>query len=310
MKKFVQRFIALTMALAVICIGGQYLYGAQGALSADRAVEATGTSSVAYSMAAVHIYNGALVCVTSATGYATNCSATAGIVVVGVALENIDNSAGNAGDKTIRVAADKIFKFYNDSSHPVVITGVGGLAYIADNQTVGTSAESNSIVAGIVQRFTSTYVWVYIPSPAWQVSLASVYGVGSFSNRYSGALAVGTTVTTTMVAPKAGSIIGAYLYCPIVQTAAGSTTNTKLQAEVLVGSTTIFTTKPQITKAASNGASTYATATGVTAGVLSSTAVAFTAGQKIYVEYIQGGTTCTVYPTNCTISVWYKTLVQ
>ncbi|HOP81046.1 MAG TPA: hypothetical protein PLZ21_10825, partial [Armatimonadota bacterium] len=57
---------------------------------------------ISLKMSNVKIPKGALVSI-NAAGYATNSSDTAGETFAGVAYETVDNSAGSAGDKEIRV---------------------------------------------------------------------------------------------------------------------------------------------------------------------------------------------------------------
>jgi hypothetical protein len=57
---------------------------------------------VAYPIAAVKIPKGALVNI-NAAGYATNATDASGETFAGVAYETVDNSAGSAGDLSIRV---------------------------------------------------------------------------------------------------------------------------------------------------------------------------------------------------------------
>ena len=59
-------------------------------------------------MAAVKIYKGALVTFNS-SGYADVADASEPLA--GVAFETVDNSAGSAGDKNVRVYRDGVFEF-------------------------------------------------------------------------------------------------------------------------------------------------------------------------------------------------------
>ena len=102
---------------------------------------------IAYKMAAVKIPKGALVNI-SALGYATNASDTASETFAGVAYETVDNSAGSAGDKLIRVETEGTFEFV-DSGGNGAQTDVGVEFKVADNQSVTDASTSNSIKAGI-----------------------------------------------------------------------------------------------------------------------------------------------------------------
>ena len=82
---------------------------------------------VAYPMAAVKIPKGALVNI-NAAGYATNATDAAGETFAGVAYETVDNSAGSAGDLSIRVETTGTFVFVDGGGN-----GTGRLGRLAGN---------------------------------------------------------------------------------------------------------------------------------------------------------------------------------
>ena len=102
---------------------------------------------IAYKMAAVKIPKGALVNINT-SGYATNASDTASETFAGVAYETVDNSAGSAGDKVIRVEARGTFEFADGGGNGAQ-TDVGVEFKIVDNQTVTDASTTNNIKAGI-----------------------------------------------------------------------------------------------------------------------------------------------------------------
>ena len=102
---------------------------------------------IAYKMAAVKIPKGALVNI-SAAGYATNASDASGETFAGVAYETVDNSAGSAGDKVIRVESTGAFEFVDGGANGAQ-TDVGVEFKIVDNQTVTDAATTNNLKAGI-----------------------------------------------------------------------------------------------------------------------------------------------------------------
>lgn len=116
---------------------------------------------IEFSQAAVNIYEGALVAINS-SGYATNASDASGDVVVGVADETIDNSAGSAGDKKIRVRVNGVHEF--KAGFSAAQTNVGDLAYASDNQTVDLAGNlTNDVLVGrIVKIVSSSKVRVHL----------------------------------------------------------------------------------------------------------------------------------------------------
>lgn len=106
---------------------------------------------LSFPMAAVNIYEGALVNINS-SGYATNASDTSGETCVGVADETVDNSGGSAGDKEIQVRTDGVHQFEMGSTANQAT--VNDLVYVSDNQTVDTAANlTNDVLVGRVVRF-------------------------------------------------------------------------------------------------------------------------------------------------------------
>ena len=107
------------------------------------------------------IYEGALVAV-NAAGYAVNAGDDANAVVVGVADESVDNSAGAAGDTSIKVRRTGVFSFVAGFS--AAQSDVNSLAYASDNQTVDLAANlTNDVLVGrIVEVVSSSKVRVDI----------------------------------------------------------------------------------------------------------------------------------------------------
>jgi len=96
-------------------------------------------------MAAEKIYQGSVVGVIIGTGYATKSLTTAAWRFMGVAEETVDNSAGSAGDKRIRIRRKGLCSF--DSSG-LTVASVGAQVYFSDDHTVTTSA--SYLFAGIL----------------------------------------------------------------------------------------------------------------------------------------------------------------
>jgi hypothetical protein len=102
---------------------------------------------IAYKMAAVKIPKGALVNINT-SGFATNATDAAGETFAGVAYETIDNSAGSAGDKEIRVETMGTYVLVDGGGNGAQ-TDVGVEFKIVDNQTITDAATTNNIKAGI-----------------------------------------------------------------------------------------------------------------------------------------------------------------
>lgn len=112
--------------------------------------------------AAVKIFAGALV-MRDASGNITKGQTALGLVGAGMALEQIDNSAGSAGDKSIRFRPG-VFRFANSSSGDAITAAdIGKLCYVVDDQTVAkTSGNNTRSVAGIVRYVEATGVNVSV----------------------------------------------------------------------------------------------------------------------------------------------------
>lgn len=107
---------------------------------------------IAYPMAAVKIYKGALVIVTSATGFVSTGSDAAGVGFVGVAYETVDNTAGAAGGANIRLQKTGEYIY---TAVGAAQTDVGKTAYLVSDGTVQTAATTNSIAVGKVVGYIS-----------------------------------------------------------------------------------------------------------------------------------------------------------
>jgi hypothetical protein len=101
---------------------------------------------ISYKISNVLIPKGALVNI-NGTGFATNATDAAGETFAGVAYESVDNAAGQAGDKEIRVLTTGSFVFVDGGGNGAV-TDVGVQFNIVDNQTITDAATTNSLKAG------------------------------------------------------------------------------------------------------------------------------------------------------------------
>lgn len=122
-------------------------------LTAPRAVQRGQGHIRPYKLGAVKVFAGALVSVVVATGYGIKSGDTAGHKFVGVADKTVDNSAGAAGAKKVRVWANGVFDFACASADQ---TWVGLKVYAVDDQTVALVATTtNDVLVGVVTEFVS-----------------------------------------------------------------------------------------------------------------------------------------------------------
>lgn len=105
-----------------------------------------------YPAAAVHIYEGTLVYLTAA-GYATDVTATGVNGFVGIAVSEVDNSAGSAGDLNVEVYAEGDFELTVTSGAQ---DEVGSIAYGDDNYAVVLAIGSTSVPIGRVVKHVSS----------------------------------------------------------------------------------------------------------------------------------------------------------
>lgn len=109
--------------------------------------------------AATTIYAGALVCL-DASGNLVPGSVSTTLIARGRADENVDNSAGAAGDLSC-TSRKGVFKFANDGT--IDRANIGDTAYIVDDQTVAdNNGSSTRSAAGTIVDVESDGVWINI----------------------------------------------------------------------------------------------------------------------------------------------------
>jgi len=115
-------------------------------------------------MSNVKIPKGVLTCINT-SGYVTNGADTANYLFAGVSYECVDNSAGSAGDKEIRIekTGEHMFAFGAGNASQA---SVGKEVCITDNQTVDDAATTtNDVKCGVIAEVISaTQVRVRIDS--------------------------------------------------------------------------------------------------------------------------------------------------
>lgn len=130
------------------------------ALTSDRNTpRRDGNELIAGVAASTTIYAGSLVC-RNASGYAVPGSTATTLMALGRAEERVDNSAGIAGAKNVKIRKG-VYRFANYASDAVAIADIGNTCYIVDDQTVAkTNGTNTRSAAGIVFDVDSSGVWV------------------------------------------------------------------------------------------------------------------------------------------------------
>jgi hypothetical protein len=144
------------------------------ALSTDRNTpRMEGAPRLGPMAAAAKIYAGALV-MRDAAGFLTKGQTAVGLRGAGMALEQVDNSAGSAGDLNINYRSG-VFRFVNSAAGDAIAkTEIGKLCYAVDDQTVAkTSGANTRSVAGIVAGVDDLGVHVLVSEEALAAYLAN-----------------------------------------------------------------------------------------------------------------------------------------
>lgn len=131
---------------------------AMAALAEDRSTEEREGRYRTYKVkGGVKIYAGSMACV-DANGLAVPAADTAGLIFVGRAESQIDNTAGSDGDLTITVRRGT----FNWGATGLTDANVGDAVFVLDDQTVGISSGSvNKVFAGVISEVVSaTSAWV------------------------------------------------------------------------------------------------------------------------------------------------------
>lgn len=135
------------------------------AATADRQTTILGTGAMRSRRgdvaAATIIYFGTLLA-RNAAGNVVPASDAAGLKVIGVSQQYVDNSAGAAGAKTVDYVTAVTAELDN-AGGAIVQAGKHVACYAADDLSVTTAAVAvHDVMVGIVASFTATKVYVYI----------------------------------------------------------------------------------------------------------------------------------------------------
>lgn len=139
------------------------------ALSADANRKSRVAGIRSYPVAAsTQIYKGALVAIDS-DGFLIPGANTAGIQIVGVADENVDNNPGSDGDKDCRVISDRAFLF---TASDITQAMLGDMMFCVDDNTIDDAASNSIPVGRLVEFVSATSGWVFIPDGGMPVPTA------------------------------------------------------------------------------------------------------------------------------------------
>lgn len=129
-------------------------------LAADRNTPMMDGELLSLPLAAVKVYAGSIAAV-NASGFATKGAASTTLRYIGRFEEQVDNSAGSAGDKRALVRRGKAFKFKNSGTSAIVQADLGNVAYIEDDQTVSKTDQAGTLsAAGVIVGLETDGVWV------------------------------------------------------------------------------------------------------------------------------------------------------
>ncbi|MRR15692.1 MAG: hypothetical protein EG826_04460 [Deltaproteobacteria bacterium] len=176
MRTFLMLAVLILVALCVKAFGLDDLTAGgvmAMTLAADKALEYTEGVEVPFPVINADIlYAGSNICVNTA-GYALPGSDTAGLIYAGVAVERVDNSTGNAGDKQIRLRRRGLVKMTLATA--ITQANVGDNVFLVDDETVDLTANvTNKIFCGIIAVFIdTTHAYIDIEPAIKQADVAT-----------------------------------------------------------------------------------------------------------------------------------------
>ena len=191
-------------------------------------------------LAAVKVFAGALL-MRNATGYLTKGQTALGLIGAGVAIEQVDNSGGSAGDKSVSFRKD-VFRFVNSASaDAITIADIGKVCFAVDDQTVAkTNGRTNGLAtrspAGIIIDVDTLGVWVLVDEERTRAAIAS--------NRTFVPLRVATLVGSGVYrtqSPVAGKIVQIWSITEGVLTTGDATLTAKIGAAAVTGGVVTIT---------------------------------------------------------------------
>lgn len=121
-------------------------------LTANRNLVDQEGKELSHPVAVAHVYKGALV-KHNAAGYLAPCAAEAGSNFAGVAIEEVDNSAGAAGDLVCKTAKQGCFELPGTG---FAQSDVGSKVYALDDASVTlTEGTDKKQIVGVIEKFIS-----------------------------------------------------------------------------------------------------------------------------------------------------------
>ncbi|HEY8035217.1 MAG TPA: hypothetical protein VIF37_06470 [Methylobacter sp.] len=161
------------------------------ALTKDRNTPTRSGQQFSYPLAVVKVYAGSIGVINS-SGYLTKGSTATGLKCVGLINEQVDNSAGSAGDMNGTVE-NGVFRWANSAAgDAITLADVGNVCYIVDDQTVAkTSGSSTRSPAGIIEDVDSDGVWVRMGQDALVAPAGALLAASNLSDLASAATARG-----------------------------------------------------------------------------------------------------------------------
>lgn len=128
----------------------------------------------------------------NSSGYILGATDAANLRVVGLHLQETDNSSGSAGDLSSRVTKG-LFLVKNSQSNALTNAYIGRACFIESNDTVSSSSGTYGVVAGIVEEVTTAGVWVWVGLPYSKGVAPVAVSITSTQN----STAAATDLTTT-----------------------------------------------------------------------------------------------------------------
>ena len=249
LMKNVLRIIAVVMLAVSVSFES---YGYTAATAAVNTKARTGMTAQFGVYTNTIIYQGSIVCINSA-GYAVAGADASGNIVVGRALQTIDNrvNATGAGDSgALKIDVDR--GVFGWAGSGVSKTDIGSFAYVLDSKTVTNASAGNAIIAGTIVDYSDSLVWV------------DTFNVGRTAGSY------------TTLAASGNSTVGGTL----IVTGAATLSSTA----ALAGKAT-FTLSPRLNATAGTAATGVATITNAPSTLLS-------VGAPFWVPIQYGTNTC------------------
>lgn len=105
------------------------------------------------------LYQGTLAFAVAASGYITDSMAAGANHFMGIVKDNVDNSAGASGDKTVELYTEGVFEMQGSGFTQAL---VGDKIYAIDNFTVDNTATSQTLIGRCVEYISATKIMVKI----------------------------------------------------------------------------------------------------------------------------------------------------